>query len=320
MKRTHIILMAMTMAMILCCVSASEAKYRIRLQWLPQTQFAGYYMAAEKGFYQEEGVDVEIRPVDPKIRAFHDILYRNGHFETAWLASGILMANASAKKEIVLIAQFFQKSAFMLVTRRSGGIRTISDFRNRSIGVWDGVFSILPRALIKKHNIHGMKLIPQGFTMDGFLNGEIEIASAMRYNEYNQILESGIREEELLTFNFSDLGMNLPEDGLYVRRDFLERSPEVCQKVVSATIRGWQYAFAHKEETIRHITALANQTEHKTTEDKQGWMLYVVEKLMDADNTVLKEADFENTAGLLKSLKMVRNVPSYNAFYKNVMK
>ncbi len=317
MKKINIVLMAMTM--ILCSVSASEAKYRIRLQWLPQTQFAGYYMAAEKGFYQADGVDVEIRPVDPNLRAFHDILYRKGHFETGWLASGIIMAKASTKKEIVLIAQFFQKSAFMLVTKRSSGIRTVSDFRGRTIGVWDGVLSTIPRALIKKHKIHGVKLLPQGFTMDAFLNGEIEIASAMRYNEYNQILESGIKEEELLTFNFSELGMNLPEDGLYVRRDFLEKSPEVCKKVVSATLRGWQYAFEHKEETIRHITAIANQTEHKTTEDKQAWMLYVVEKLMDLDSTLLKKEDFENTVGMLKSLKMIREVHAYKEFYRNVL-
>ncbi len=309
--------MVFAAGMVLFFASLASA-YTVRLQWLPQTQFAGYYMAAEKGFYKEAGIDVEIKSIDPDVGSLRDLLYKGGDFETGWLSSGIIM-KANSSKHPVLIAQFFQKPAFMLVAKKSSGIRTVRDFSGHSLGVWDGVFSVIPRVLVKKHNIPGVKIIPQGFTMESFLNGKIDIASAMRYNEYYQLLETGLKESDLTVFDFAELGISLPEDGLYVREDFLKANPEVCKKVVAATIEGWSYAFEHKEETVRYITGIANQTPFRTTPEKQGWMLYVVEKLMDMKSTVLKKEDFENAADILKSLKMIRDVPSYEDFYKDVM-
>jgi len=309
--------MVFTAGIVLFFTSMASA-YTVRLQWLPQTQFAGYYMAAEKGFYKEAGVDVEIKPIDPDVGSLRDLLYKGGDFETGWLSSGIIM-KANSSKHPVLIAQFFRRPAFMLLAKKSSGIKTIRDFSGHSLGVWDGVFSVVPRSLIKKHNIPGVKIIPQGFTMESFLNGKIDIASAMRYNEYYQLLESGLKESDLIIFDFAELGINLPEDGLYVREDFLKANPEICKKVVAATIKGWRYAFEHKEETVRYITEIANRTTFKTTPEKQGWMLYVVEKLIDPENTVLKKDDFESAADMLKSLKMIREVPSYKDFYRNVM-
>ncbi|MCP4107214.1 MAG: ABC transporter substrate-binding protein [Desulfobacteraceae bacterium] len=303
------------------CTSPSEA-YRLRLQWIPQTQFAGYYMAAEKGFYKEAGVDVVIMPVNPKIKCLHDVMYKKGDFETAWLASGITMRSNSPKK-IVLIAQFFQKPALMLVARKSSKINEIRDFSGRRLGVWSGVFSVLPRALLIKNRdrgVHSVKMIPQGFTIKPFLNGEIDVASAMRYNEYKQILDAGISEKDLKIFDFSELGMNLPEDGLYVRENFLKNNPEICRKVVAATVKGWKYAFAHKNETVSLITEIAGKNDHKTTKNKQRWMLDVVESLIDPNNTALKKDDFERAADMLRTLKMIRKIPSYEKFFKNVMK
>lgn len=309
--------MVFTAGIVLFFTSLASA-YTIRLQWLPQTQFAGYYMAAEKGFYKEAGLDVDIKSIDPDVGSLRDLLYKGGDFETAWLSSGIIM-KANSSKHPVLIAQFFQKPAFMLVAKKSSGIKTVRDFSGHSLGVWDGVFSVIPRVLIKKHNIPGIKIIPQGFTMESFLNGKIDIASAMRYNEYYQLMETGLKEDDLTVFDFAQLGISLPEDGLYVREDFLKANSEICKKVVAATLKGWRYAFENKEETVRYITDIANRTPFKTTPQKQGWMLYVVEKLMEPENISLKKEDFEGAADMLKSLKMIREKPSYESFYRNVM-
>jgi len=317
MRKIHSILTVL--GAVLVFVSPAPASYTIRLQWVPQTQFAGYYMAAEKGFYKKAGVDVDIKPVDPKSKGLTGLLLKKNDFETAWLASGIIM-RANYPKKLVLIAQFFQKPALMLVTKKSSGIQSVRDFRGHTLGVWDGVFSILPRALIKKHTVHGVKIVSQGFTVGPFIKGSIDIASAMRYNEYEQILKAGIKKDELTVFDFSKLGMNLPEDGLYVREKFVEKHPIVCRKVVKATLQGWQYAFEHKDETVAHITKIANQTEFKTTTEKQRWMLDVVEDLIDLNGTALKEADFDSAVNMLKSLKMIRKIPEYKVFFQNMMK
>ena len=315
MRKIHSILTVL--GAVLVFVSPAPASYTIRLQWVPQTQFAGYYMAAEKGFYQEAGIDADVMPVDPKVKGLLGLLSRKNDFETAWLASGLIM-RANHPKKLVLIAQFFQKPALILVAKKSARIKSVRDFRGHTLGVWDGVFSVLPRALIKKHTLHRVKLVSQGFTIEPFLEGKVDIASAMRYNEYKQILASGIKENELTLFDFSELGMNLPEDGLYVREEFAEKHSDVCRKVVEATLKGWKYAFGHKDETVAHITKIANQTEFKTTPEKQLWMLDVVENLIDLDSTALKEADFERAADMLKSLKMIRKQPIYGLFFKDV--
>jgi NitT/TauT family transport system substrate-binding protein len=276
-------------------------------------------MAAEKGFYKEAGADIEVKPADPQIKGFHDILFRKGDFETGWLASGIIMRANVPHKKLVLIAQYFQKPALMLVAKKSSGIGDVRDFRGKTLGVWDGVFSVVPRALVKKHNIHGVKIVSQGFTVEPFLTGKIDIASAMRYNEYKQILD-GLKNDPLIIFDFAELGINLPEDGLYVREDFLDENPAVCRKVVEATLKGWQYAFSHKDETVALITEIANKTEYKTTPETQRWMLDVVEELIDMNQISLKKEDFERAADMLKSLKMIRTVPSYEEFYRNPAK
>ncbi len=108
--------------------------------------------------------------------------------------------------------------------------------------------------------------------------------------------------------------MNLPEDGLYVREKFLKKNPEICKKVIAATVKGWKYAFAHKHETVSLITKIAGKTEHKTSEPRQKWMLDVVEALIDPTSTALKKDDFERAADMLKSLRMIRKVPSYKEF------
>ncbi len=317
MKKIHSILIVL--GAVLLFVSLSEASYMIRLQWVPQTQFAGYYMAAEKGFYQEVGIDADVRPADPKFKGLLGLLFKKNDFETAWLASGLIMRSNHPRK-LVLIAQFFQKPALMLVAKKSSGIKSVRDFRGRTLGVWDGVFSILPRALIKKHTVHRVNIVSQGFTVEPFVKGDIDIASAMRYNEYKQILDAGIKEDELTVFDFSKLGMNLPEDGLYVREKFAEKHPDVCRKVVEATLKGWKYALEHKDETVAHITKIVNQTEFRTTTGKQRWMLDVVGNLIDLNTTVLKKADFDRTANMLKSLKMIRERPAYSVFFRDVMK
>lgn len=318
MMKTSIRIIFAAMGLILLTISPADA-YTIRLQWLPQTQFAGYYMAAEKGFYKEAGADIEVKPADPQIKGFHDILFRKGDFETGWLASGIIMRANVPHKKLVLIAQYFQRPALMLVAKKSSGIEDVRDFRGKTLGVWDGVFSVVPRALVKKHNIHGVKIVSQGFTVEPFLTGKIDIASAMRYNEYKQILD-GLKNDPLIIFDFAELGINLPEDGLYVREDFLDENPAVCRKVVEATLKGWQYAFSHKDETVALITEIANKTEYKTTPETQRWMLDVVEELIDMNQISLKKEDFERAADMLKSLKMIRTVPSYEEFYRNPAK
>ena len=292
--------------------AAPSIAFTLRPQWVPQAQFAGYYMAVEKGFYKNAGINLEIKDGGPQIVGLQEVANGETDFATGWLISALRMRANGAK--LILIDQFIQKPALMLIAKKSSGIDSLDKFSSHSLGVWPADFQVPPKALLRKYNIRDVRIINQNFTMDDFLNGKIDIASAMRYNEYHQVLEAGVRAKELNIFNYSDMGLNLPEDGVYVHKNFLKKNPEACAKLVEASLKGWKYAFAHKDETVKLMTQLANQTVFKTTESRQRTMLDEMESIIDLNSTKLKKKDFQTALDVLKSTRIIRKDIPYDQF------
>ncbi|MDM8536287.1 ABC transporter substrate-binding protein [Desulfobacterales bacterium HSG17] len=312
MQKIRISLLSIIFVICLC-INANA--YVLRLQWTPQAQFAGYYMAAEQGFYKDLGLDIIIEAGGPGIFGLRELVDKKMDFATSWLVSAVrIKANGV---NLVHIGQVFQKSALMLIAKKSSKIDSIQKFSGHSLGVWPGDFQLLPKALLRKNRIKNVKVINQDFSMEPFIKGEIDIASAMRYNEYHQVLESGIKPDELIVFDYAQLEMNLPEDGIYVHEDFFKQNKEVCKKFVQASFKGWKYAFEHKDETVKFITDMANKTPFKSTEKKQRIMLDEVEKLIDLNDSKLKEKDFQTANEILKTSRIIKKDVSYKEFTGN---
>ncbi|MCP4353166.1 MAG: ABC transporter substrate-binding protein [Desulfobacterales bacterium] len=296
-----------------CLLTASHsAAFTLRPPWVPQTQFAGYYMAVKKGFYKNAGIDIKIKDGGPNVMGLREISAGETDLTIAWLIPAMRLKSQGEK--LVHVGQFFQKNSLLLLAKKSSGIDSVEKFAGHTLGVWPGDFQIPPKALIRKYRIRNVNIIQQEFTMEPFLKGDIEIASAMRYNEYHQVLETGIKPEDLTVFSYSDLGMNLPEDGVYVHEDFYKNNPDVCKKFVKASMEGWKYVFAHKDEAVKMMTKLANATPFKTTEKKQRIMLDEVEKLIDFNDTGLKKEDFRTALEVLKSARIIKKKLDYDAF------
>lgn len=312
MKKVHVSILSIVFAIFFC---TSANAFNLRLQWTPQTQFAGYYMAAEKGFYKDMGLDIKIEPGGPGIFSIQEIADKKTDFATSWLVSAIRMRANGVK--LIHIGQIFQKSALMLIAKKSRGIDSIQKFPGHTLGVWPGDFQLLPKALLRKNRIRDVKVINQDFSMEPFIKGEIDIASAMRYNEYHQVLESGIKPDELIIFDYAQLGMNLPEDGIYVHEEFFKQNTEICKNFVQASFKGWKYAFEHKDETVRFITDIANKTPFKTTEKKQLIMLDEVEKLIEINNSTLKEKDFQTAHEILQTSRIIKKEVTFKEFTGN---
>ena len=308
--RTRSIFCISTLMMFLFVIPAQAMT--LRTQWVPQTQFAGYYMALEKGFYKKAGIDLEIRDGGPGLNALREVSSGDVDFATGWLISAMRLRAKGEK--LVLIGQVFQRSALLLLSMKSSGIDSVEKFSGHSMGVWPGDFQLPPKALIRKDRIRNVKIVDQGFSMEPFIKGDLNIASAMMYNEYHQVLEAGVKKEDLVIFNYGDLGMNLPEDGIYAHESLVEKDPALCRKFMEATFEGWRYAFDHKDETAKFMTALADKTEFKTTEKKQRLMLDEVERLIDLESFDLKKTDFETALEVLKSTRIIREDLDMNAF------
>jgi NitT/TauT family transport system substrate-binding protein len=288
-------------------------------QWLPQAQFAGYYVAYKKGFYRQHHLEVKFLRGGPDWPVSKMLAQGRVDFGTMFLATGIDKRADGVK--VVNLAQIVQRSALMLVAKKSQGINTPADINGKRVGLWGDEFRLQPRAFFRKYHLH-VREVPQSATLNLFLRGGVEVASAMWYNEYHQILEAGVNPGELTTFFMADYGMNFPEDGIYCLADTVQRRPEICQAFVAASVEGWRYAFAHPDEALDIVMQYVKAANVATDRVHQKWMLEKMQQIIEPPGwhlpmgTLTPEA-YQRVAAALKASGLIAQIPPYSQFYLN---
>lgn len=222
----------------------------LQLQWVTQAQFAGYYVALDKGWYEQEGIELTIEPGGPDLVPVDLVAAGTHDFGTSLLAD--LVVAVEGGKSVISIAQIQQMNGLLLVAKKASGIERPADFVGRRVGVWLGGWETQFRALIAREGItlEDFELVSQGFSMEPFLEGELDVASAMIYNEYHVVLASGISPGELNVIDYADYGLDFPGDVLFTSRQLIEEKPELVARMLRASLRGWQYAVEHPEEAV----------------------------------------------------------------------
>ncbi|MCK9375819.1 MAG: ABC transporter substrate-binding protein [Syntrophobacterales bacterium] len=286
-------------------------------QWFPQAQFAGYYVAYEKGFYRRHGLAVKILRGGPAAPASEAVARGQATFGTMFLATGIEKRAQGVK--VVNIAQIVQRSALMLVAKKASGIEKPEDINGKKVSLWANEFQLQPQAFFRKHHLQ-VRLVPQTGTLNLFLRGGVEVASAMWYNEYHQILSHGVNPDELTTFFMADYGMNSPEDGIYCLEETLKAHPDHCRAFVTASVEGWQYAFAHPEEALDIVMRYVNEAKVATDRVHQKWMLEKMQAIIEPPGWerpmgTLKPEAYARVARGLQNAGLIRAIPAYAAFY-----
>ena len=168
--------------------------------WSPQAQFAGYYVALEKGFYRKHGIDMTILRGGPACYGCEYLKDGRADFAILWLTTAIRQRGEGLR--LVHLSQIIPRSSMMLVAKKSRNIREPSDINGKKVGLWGGDLAIPPQAFFKKYGLQ-VKEIPQSYTVNLFLRDGVDITSAMWYNEYHTILNTGIDPEELNVFSLS---------------------------------------------------------------------------------------------------------------------
>lgn len=286
-------------------------------QWVPQAQFAGYYVAYEKGIYKKYGIDLTILLGGPKNSSVEFLEKGKADFATLWLSTAIQKRSEGVK--LVNIAQVVQRSALMLVAKKARGIHKPQDINGKKIGLWGAEFQIQPRAFFKKNNLD-VKVIPQSFSVNLFLRDGVDVASAMWYNEYHTIINSGLNHDELTTFFFYDHGLNFPEDGIYTLEKTFKREPSLSCAFVKASIEGWHYAFAHPDEALDIVMKYMSLAKVPANRVHQKWMLDRMRDLIlsrnenDAPVGKLLQSDFMRVSGELKEIGFIKHIPDFNSF------
>jgi NitT/TauT family transport system substrate-binding protein len=238
----------------------------LQLKWVTQAQFAGYYAADEQGFYEDEGLDVTIKPGGPDIVPEQVVLGGQAEFGIDWLDN--LLATRDKGQDIVNIAQVFTRSGMTEITWADSGLDEITDLKGKKVGVWLGGNEHKLFAALTKNGIDPQKdvnVVAQPFDMNLFLNREVDAAAAMTYNELAQVLEvenpdTGelYQPEDLNVFLMSELGTGALEDGIFVRGDWIEdtANQEIATKFLKASFRGWIYCRDNPDDCVD--TVLAN--------------------------------------------------------------
>jgi NitT/TauT family transport system substrate-binding protein len=218
-------------------------------------------------------------------------------------------ALASREKGVPLvnIAQPFKKSGMMLTCRKETGIDSPDDFKGRTLGVWFFGNEYPFLSWMSKLGIpteggpDGVTVVKQGFNVDPLIQKQADCISTMTYNEYWQVIDAGIPEDELVVFKYEDQGVATLEDGLYVLEENL-KDPAFVDKMarfVKASMRGWDYARQNPEEAAQIV--LENDATGAQTEEHQVRMVGEIVKLLDAEGSIgkLDEADYQRTVDTL---------------------
>lgn len=299
-------------------------------KWFPQAQFAGYFVAQELGFYAEEGLDVTVLDggnVNPTVA----VASGNADFGTDWVAN--ILTQRDQGLVVVNIAQIYQTSGYRLVALRTSGIEEIADLAGRKVGVWafgnefaaEAVFSAAGFTSNLDPTVTNPDIDAVVYAFDPSLvfPNEVDVASAMTYNELDQIIGLGYELDVLSVLNPADIGADLLEDSIFATPATLATTnfkgsgltgAEVAERFLRATIRGWEYAVANQEEAVRIVLAHCGDTcagsgSRQSPLIHQTWQMAEVAKLVKPtpDTAVgsLDRAAFERSVNLLVEVGLI---------------
>ncbi|QDY71634.1 ABC transporter substrate-binding protein [Qingshengfaniella alkalisoli] len=271
----------------------------LQLKWVTQAQFAGYYVAQDKGFYDEEDLNVTIKPGGPDIAPTQVIAGGGADVTVEWMPAAL--AAREKGLPLVNIAQPFKSSGMMLTCRKDAGVETTDDFLGKTLGVWffGNEFPFLSwmshLGIPTEGGDDGVTVLKQGFNVDPLIQNQAACISTMTYNEYWQVIDAGFTPEELVVFKYEDQGVATLEDGLYVLEERLEDPDfvDVMTRFVRASMKGWKYAEENPDEAAEIV--LDNDATGAQTEEHQKRMMGEVAKLTAGSNGALDPADYERT-------------------------
>ena len=275
----------------------------LQLKWVTQAQFAGYYVALENGYYEDEGLNVTIKPGGPDIAPTQVIAGGGADVTVEWMPAAL--AAREKGLPLVNIAQPFKSSGMMLTCRKDAGVATTDDFRGKTLGVWffGNEFPFLSwmsqLGIPTEGGSDGVEVLKQGFNVDPILQGQAACISTMTYNEYWQVIDAGLGADDLVVFKYEDQGVATLEDGLYVLEDKLDDPGEVDKLVrfVRASMKGWKYAEDNPDEAA--LIVLEYDETGAQTERHQKRMMGEIAKLTAGSNGALVPADFQRTVDTL---------------------
>jgi len=301
--KKYLMVAAAAGALLAGSTGAFAEAVKLQLKWVTQAQFAGYYVAQAKGYYKDAGLDVTIMPGGPDINPEQVLAGGGADVIVDWMPSAL--ASREKGSPVVNIAQPFKRSGMMLTCRKETGIAKPEDFKGKTLGVWfyGNEYPFLSwmsqLKLSTKGGADGVNVLKQGFNVDPLLQKQADCISTMTYNEYHQVLEAGVKAEDLVVFKYEDQGVATLEDGLYTLESKLKDPAFVTTmaKFVKASMKGWDETRKDPAGAVKVV--LENDASGSQTEAHQATMVEEVNKLTEGSDGTLDTAAADRTVATL---------------------
>ncbi len=304
------------------------ATVRLQLQWVPQAQFAGYFAAERQGYFAAENLTVQILPGGPDVIPQVVGSAPDGpEFTISWVPK-VLQARESGS-DLVDIAQIFQRSGTLSVSWKDTGITGPADFAGKKVGVWDfgNEFEVTAGAL-KQGLVAGTdyEKVIQPFDMSLLINRQIDVAEAMIYNEYAQLLETTNPEtgalyspDDLNVIDWNDYRVAMLQDAIFARAAWLAEgnNRDVAIRFVRASLKGWIYCRDHAADCIQYTTDAGSTL----GAGHQAWMMNEINALIwpSPDGIgVLNPIFYQQTIRVARDTGILTAAPSLDAYDQTI--
>jgi NitT/TauT family transport system substrate-binding protein len=280
--RAIVVSAAATLGLTAVGQAAAAEKVSMRLKWIAQAQFVGFYVAKAKGFYEAEGLDMTINPGGPNLNGETLVASNSDNFAVAGGLENLLGGRAKGLP-IVGIGMMLQRTPSAYVTRVNSGIRSPKDFKGKTVSTFFTGANNTLYAMLAKEGVplDSVKIIPQAVSMAPFIDGQVDVATVMLFNELIVLQSKGI---DVRVFRAEDYGVNFPNDFIITNETMIKERPRAVQGFMNASLRGWKYAAEHQEEALDILMQAAPGLERK----HQAAMLAEYVKLMMADQGTQK--------------------------------
>jgi NitT/TauT family transport system substrate-binding protein len=311
--------------LVLLAAAATEAKAQtadkvtLQLKWVTQAQFAGYYAAKAKGFYEAERLDVTLKPGGPDLLPERGVIGGDAQLGVDWLSN--LLNARDRGVPVVNIAQVFAYSAAREIAFKSSGIKGPADLRGRTVAVWLAGNEYSLFATLEKYGIdrrRDLTIVPQPFDMKLLLERKVDAAAATTYNEYKQVLDAGVKPEDLVVIDFNREGTAMLEDGIFATADWLRepRNKTIAARFLRASLKGWEYCRDRPDECVDVVL----RESPRLGRDHQTWMMAEVNKLIwgpPRPRTPLGKMDpeaFKRTADIALKFGVIKKPADIGAY------
>ena len=275
----------------------------LRLQWFHTAQFAGFYLAKDNGFYEQQHLKVTLNPGGPDFNAITLVANGSDTFGV-WTADQVLAASARGVP-IKIVAAIYRKDPNVLMVKKGSGIKSPTDFKGKTVTtVFGRATESVLRAMLQKAGVEeaAVKIVPFPFSLQSFAEGKVDVSAAYVYDHPFQARKLGI-EVELI--DPADYGINFYSDCVFARTDLIEKDPGLVESFVHATLRGWEEALGNKEKALAAV--MANTT--GLDRESQMYMLEHSEPLIRHENPkqlgLVSEKSLQQMYTVLRAQKVI---------------